>query len=63
MQLSCATSTINVASLFIACTKGKQYAVIKFLWAEGIRGVEIQCKLFAEYGDRCFVTVKYVQAD
>jgi hypothetical protein len=40
IQLPCTTSTISKATLLAAGAKQK-HAVIRFLWAEGVRGVEI----------------------
>ena len=33
------------------CTKEEQRSVIRFLWAEGVKGIEIQARLCTQYGD------------
>lgn len=38
-------------TLLITCTKEEKNAVIKFLWTEGVRGVEIHKRLSAQQGD------------
>ena len=34
------------------CTKEEQRNVIRFLWAEGIKGAEIHARLCTQYGDK-----------
>jgi hypothetical protein len=53
IQLSCATSNINMVSPLTTCTEEEGHAAIMFLWAEGVTGVEIHCRMSAQYGD-CF---------
>ena len=33
------------------CTKAEQRSVIRFLWAEGVKGTEIHARLCTQYGD------------
>src|SRR5215469_11595517 len=33
------------------CTKEEQRSVIRFLWAEGVKGAEIHARLCTQYGD------------
>ena len=33
------------------CTKEEQRSVIRFLWAEGVKGAEIHARLRTQYGD------------
>ena len=33
------------------CTKEEQRSVIRFLWAEGVKGAEIHTHLCTQYGD------------
>ena len=33
------------------CTKEEQRSVIRFLWAEGVKGAEIHARLYTQYGD------------
>jgi len=33
------------------CTKEEQTSVIRFLWAEGVKGAEIHARLCTQYGD------------
>jgi len=33
------------------CTNEEQRSVIRFLWAEGVKGVEIHARLCTQYGD------------
>jgi hypothetical protein len=35
------------------CTISGQHAVIRFLWAEGIKHSEIHRRMFVQYGDKC----------
>jgi hypothetical protein len=41
-----------MAAPFLICTKEDQNAVIHFLWAEGVPGAEIYCRLSAQYGNK-----------
>jgi hypothetical protein len=50
IQLSCTTSIVNMVSPLTTFNKEKQHAVIRLLWAEGVRGMEIHCGLSAENG-------------
>jgi hypothetical protein len=34
------------------CTIEKQRAIVRFLWAEGVKSVEIHCRMLAQYGAR-----------
>ena len=34
------------------CTKEEQRSVIRFLWAEGVKGAEIYARLSTQYGDK-----------
>jgi len=34
------------------CTKEEQRSVIRFLWAEGVKGTEIHARLCTQYGDK-----------
>jgi len=38
------------ASLSV-CTKEEQRSVVRFLWAEGVKGAEIHACLCTQYGD------------
>ena len=33
------------------CTKEEQRSVLRFLWAEGVKGTKIHARLCAQYGD------------
>jgi hypothetical protein len=46
--MSCSTSVISVVASLTTGTKEEQDEV---LWAGGIRGAEILCRLSAQYGD------------
>jgi hypothetical protein len=35
------------------CTISEQHAVIRFLWAEGIKPSEIHRRMLVQYGDEC----------
>ena len=41
-----------MSARFSVCTKEKQRSVIRFLWAEGLRGAEIHARLCTRYGDK-----------
>jgi hypothetical protein len=32
------------------CTIEEQCAIVRFLWAEGVKSVEIHCRMLAQYG-------------
>ena len=34
------------------CTKEEQRSIIRFLWAEGVKGAEIHARLCTQYGDK-----------
>jgi hypothetical protein len=37
------------------CTISEQRAVIRFLWAEGIKPSDIHRRMLVQYGDKCIV--------
>ena len=43
--------SVNMAAPLAVCTKEEQRAVIRFLWSEGVSGVEIHRRLLSQYGD------------
>ena len=32
------------------CTIQERYSIVQFLWAEGVKPVEIYCRMLAKYG-------------
>jgi len=40
------------AAKLINCTKEEQRSVVRFLWAEGVLGVQIHLRMCAQYGDK-----------
>ena len=40
-----------MSALLSVCTKEEQRSVIRFLWAEGVKGAEIHARLCTQYGD------------
>ena len=34
------------------CTIKEQRGIVRFLWAEGVKPVEIHCRILAQYGQR-----------
>ena len=40
-----------MSARFSVCTKEEQRSVIRFLWAEGVKGAEIHARLCTQYGD------------
>ena len=45
------TVTLTMAAPLSICTKEEQRSVIRFLWSEGVSGVEIHRRLLAQYGN------------
>ena len=43
---------VKMAAKLINCTKEEQHSVIRFLWAEGVPGVQIHLRMCAQYGDK-----------
>jgi len=35
------------------CTKQEQRSVVRFLFSEGVKPIEIHCRMRIQYGDRC----------
>jgi len=48
-----------MAVKLINCTKEEQRSVVRFLWAEGVPGVQIHLRMCAQYGDK-FLSRKIV---
>ena len=46
-----ATVMLTTAAPLSVCTKEEQRSVIRFLWPEGVSGVEIHRRLSAQYGN------------
>jgi hypothetical protein len=42
------------------CTISEQRAVIRFLWAEGIKPSEIHRRMLVQYGDKCIGQKKFM---
>jgi hypothetical protein len=51
-SLSC-RQCVNTEAPFSECTISEQRAVIRFLWAEGIKPSEIHRRMLVQYGDKC----------
>lgn len=41
-----------MSALLSGCTEEEQRAVIRFLWSEGVSGVEIYRRRTVQYGDK-----------
>ena len=42
---------VNMLARLSVCTKEEQRSVIRFLWAEGVKGAEIYARLCTQYGN------------
>jgi hypothetical protein len=47
------SSSVKVATPLETCTKEEQCSVIRFLTSEGVKPIEIHCRIEAKYGDAC----------
>jgi hypothetical protein len=50
-SVACITSVVNMAAPLTICTKQGRCALVTFLWAEGVRGVEFHLRLSTQYCD------------
>ena len=42
---------VNMSARLSVCTKEELRSVIRFMWAEGVKGAEIHARLCTQYGD------------
>jgi hypothetical protein len=49
----CRSEPLKMEAPLSICTKQEMRAVIRFLFAEGVKSVEIICRMQAQYGDNC----------
>jgi hypothetical protein len=47
------SSSVKMATPLETCTKEEQRSVIRFLTSEGVKPIEIHCRMKAKYGDAC----------
>jgi len=41
---------VNMSARLAVCTKEEQRSVIRFMWAEGVKGAKIHARLCTQYG-------------